>query len=72
MFSGIIVQKAHGVIPQAGLAKQLLDRCEERAKEKGCPELAGDCEIDNEVSLQVHPEAGFREANRIICFTKKL
>lgn len=55
-----------------GYAKQLLDRCEEWAKEKGCSEFASDCEIDNEISRQFHLGAGFREANRIICFTKKL
>lgn len=66
---GIFVEEAYR---KQGYAKQLLERCEEWAKEKGCSEFASDCEIDNEVSRQFHHGAGFREANRIICFTKKL
>ena len=31
-----------------------------------------DCEIDNVSSLGFHMAVGFEEANRIICFTKKL
>lgn len=33
---------------------------------------AGDCELDNAESLRFHPAMGFEEANRIICFRKKL
>jgi aminoglycoside 6'-N-acetyltransferase I len=49
-----------------------LKHCEQWAKEKGCSEFASDCELDNEVSRQFHINLGFNEANRIICFTKKL
>ena len=66
---GIFVEESYR---KQGLAKKLLDRCEEWAKENGCSEFASDCEIDNEISRQFHLGAGFREANRIICFTKKL
>ena len=55
-----------------GLAKELLSACENWAKEKGCTEFASDCELDNVQSLQFHLNVGFEEANRIICFTKKL
>ena len=55
-----------------GLAKALLAACESWAKSKGCAEFASDCELDNTQSLQFHLNVGFREANRIICFTKKL
>ena len=55
-----------------GIAKQLLHACEAWAKEKGCSEFASDCELDNLQSLQFHLNVGFEEANRIICFTKKL
>lgn len=55
-----------------GLAKALLTACEGWAREKGCREFASDCELDNTESLQFHLRAGFAEANRIICFTKKL
>ena len=55
-----------------GLAKALLAACESWAKDKGCAEFASDCELDNTQSLQFHLNVGFREANRIICFTKKI
>ena len=55
-----------------GLAKALLAACESWAKSKGCAEFASDCELDNTQSLQFHLNVGFREANRIICFTKKI
>ena len=55
-----------------GLAKQLLEACESWAKEKGCMEFASDCELGNDASLNFHLRMGFTEANRIICFTKKL
>ena len=55
-----------------GIAKELLAACENWAKIKGCAEFASDCEQDNVQSLQFHLNVGFEEANRIICFTKKL
>ena len=55
-----------------GVAKRLLSACQDYAKEQGCMEFASDCELDNEVSLRFHLKMGFAEANRIICFTKKL
>ena len=55
-----------------GYAKELLNECEIWAKDKGCKEFASDCEIDNDSSFQFHKAMNFTEANRIICFTKKL
>ena len=55
-----------------GFAKELLLACEKWAKEMGCSEFASDCELDNVSSLKFHVAMGFEEANRIICFTKKL
>ena len=55
-----------------GIARELLAACESWAKTKGCTEFASDCELDNVQSLQFHLNVGFEEANRIICFTKKL
>ena len=55
-----------------GYAKQLLAACETWAKEQGCTEFASDCELDNTGSLKFHLSLGFEEANRVICFTKKL
>lgn len=55
-----------------GFAAKLLNACEKWAKEKGCTEFASDCELTNDTSLEFHLKVGFSEANRIICFTKKL
>lgn len=55
-----------------GLAKDMLEACQKWAKQQGCKEFASDCELDNKVSLEFHLKMGFDEANRIICFTKKL
>lgn len=55
-----------------GLARELLHACETWAKERGCTEFASDCELDNAASLAFHLHAGFEEANRLICFAKRL
>ncbi len=55
-----------------GLAKEMLDACQKWAKEQHCTEFASDCELVNEDSRKFHLKMGFEEANRIICFTKKL
>ena len=55
-----------------GLARALLGACEDWARSKGCTEFASDCELNNVQSLRFHLNVGFEEANRIICFTKKL
>ena len=55
-----------------GYARQLVSACEDWARMQGCQEFASDCEISNDVSLRFHMSMGFSEANRIICFTKKL
>jgi len=55
-----------------GAAKALLYACEDWAKRMGCEEFASDCELENEQSMQFHLSVGFAEANRIICFTKRL
>lgn len=55
-----------------GYAKELLTECELWAKDNGCCEFASDCEINNKNSFQFHKAMNFTEANRIICFIKKL
>ena len=66
---GIFVKEAHR---RKGCAVQLLSACEDWARTQGCQEFASDCEFSNAASLAFHLGAGFAEANRIICFTKKL
>lgn len=55
-----------------GVAKELLMACQKWAKEQGCGEFASDCELTNDASLKFHLKMGFDEANRVICFTKRL
>lgn len=66
---GIFVKEGHR---NKGYAKELLAECEAWAKRNGCREFASDCEIDNIGSFRFHKAMKFTEANRIICFTKKL
>ena len=66
---GIYVREDHR---HRGYARLLLTACEIWAKSQGCEEFASDCEWDNSDSLKFHLSVGFEEANRIICFTKKL
>ena len=66
---GIFVLPAYR---KQGIARSLLFSCESWAKSRGCIEFASDCELGNTDSLRFHRSMGFEEANRIICFTKKL
>ena len=66
---GIFVVPAY---QKQGIARALLAACENWARMCGCSEFASDCELTNSDSLLFHLNVGFEEANRIICFTKKL
>lgn len=55
-----------------GYGKALIKACEDWARERGCTEFASDCELCNTNSYAFHLHSGFTEANRIICFTKRL
>lgn len=66
---GVFVMPGHR---GEGIAAEMLRSCEKWAAEAGCTEIASDCELDNAESLSFHMRAGFTEANRIICFIKKL
>lgn len=55
-----------------GYATELMKVCEQWAWEQGCQEFASDCLLTNEESLAFHLSCGFQEANRLICFHKKL
>ena len=66
---GIYVEEEHRNLDTA---RALLMGAQQWAKKKGCREFASDCELVNEDSLRFHLAMGFEEANRIICFTRKL
>jgi aminoglycoside 6'-N-acetyltransferase I len=55
-----------------GVAKTLVDHCERWVKEKGCKEFASDCQLNNDGSYAFHMRIGFKEVNRMICFTKEV
>ncbi len=66
---GIFVEQPYR---RNGYAGELLAACEQWAAEQGCKEFASDCEINNDTSFRFHKAMDFSEANRIVCFTKKL
>ncbi len=66
---GVSVEEAYR---NQGVAKRLVEECEQWAREKGCREFASDCELSNTASLNFHLQVGFQEQNRIICFKKVL
>ena len=66
---GIYVAEEHR---KGGIAKALLAASESWAKSRGCTEFASDCELTNTESRMFHRSVGFAEANRIICFVKRL
>ena len=66
---GVFVEDAYR---NQGYGRKLVAACESWSLEQGCTEFASDCEQGNLQSLAFHLHMGFGEANRIICFTKKL
>lgn len=66
---GIYVMDAYR---KRGVARELLTACQNWAKSMGCREFASDCELGNDKSLRFHLNVGFEEANRIICFVKRI
>lgn len=66
---GIFVREEYR---RRGFARKLLKACEAWAETMGCREFASDCELVNLESYRFHLSMGFLEANRVICFTKKL
>lgn len=55
-----------------GFARELLAECQRWAGSRGCREFASDCGCGQAESARFHRAVGFAEANRIICFVKKL
>ena len=55
-----------------GYASRLMAACEKWAKEEGCIEFAGNCEINDEESHMFYSKLGFKEVKRIVCFAKFL
>lgn len=66
---GIFVKEA---FRRQGIARALNEKAEAWAKGKGCLEFASDTSLDNASGIAFHQKAGFKEANRIVCFVKNL
>jgi len=66
---GIYVRESHR---RQGLARELVSACEEWARAQNCTEFASDCLLENQLSIRFHHDVGFQEANRLVCFLKRL
>jgi aminoglycoside 6'-N-acetyltransferase I len=55
-----------------GWGRRLVEAAERWARDRGCPELASDVELDNARSIAAHVALGFTEVQRSVCFAKKL
>ena len=55
-----------------GIGKALLGAAEDFALQTGFTELAGDAEINNPISIEIHKHFGFREVGRTVHFIKSL
>ena len=66
---GIYVDNNHR---RRGIAQELIKCVEAWGKNMGCSEIASDCELDNNLSIDFHKGIGFEEVNRLVCFIKKI
>ena len=57
---------------QQGLGGKLVEAAEQWAIQRGCREMASDCELDNDVSFRAHLALGYEEVDRAIQFRKTL
>lgn len=55
-----------------GIAQVLVKSAEKWGKDMGCTEIASDCELDNYLSVDFHKGIGFEDANRLVCFIKRI
>ncbi|WP_423190324.1 aminoglycoside 6'-N-acetyltransferase [Alkalibacterium sp. f15] len=55
-----------------GIGKQLVEVCEDWSRFMDATEFASDVELVNEQSAEFHDSIGFKEVNRIVCYTKQL
>lgn len=55
-----------------GLGGSLLGAAEEWARQQGLKEMGSDTWLDDEVSIKAHLALGYREAERLVTFAKRL
>jgi aminoglycoside 6'-N-acetyltransferase I len=66
---GWFVRSAHR---RSGIGRRLVETAEAWALSKGCIEMGSDAELWNDLSHKAHLALGYREAARLICFSKRL
>ena len=57
---------------RSGIAQEMVKFAENWGKDRGCIELASDCELENSLSIDFHKAIGFEEVNRLVCFKKNI
>jgi aminoglycoside 6'-N-acetyltransferase I len=57
---------------RTGIGRRLVEAAEAWALAQGCTEMGSDAELWNDVSHKAHAALGYREATRLVCFSKKL
>ena len=55
-----------------GIGRRLMQEAEIWARTEGYSELASDAEIENDRSIELHKQLGFKETERVVCFLKSL
>lgn len=66
---GIYVRKS---FRKQGIGQQLVEVCEDWSRFMNVTEFASDIELVNTTSAVFHESIGFKEVNRIVCYTKSL
>ena len=55
-----------------GIAKKLLNKCEDWAKDRGCEKFTASCNIDDEQAMNLYNYSGFSEISKVAYFSKEL
>ena len=55
-----------------GMANRLVRKSEDWGLEQNCTEIASDAELNNTDSIEFHKSIGFKEVNRVVCFSKTI
>jgi aminoglycoside 6'-N-acetyltransferase I len=55
-----------------GVGRMLVEAGERWGRMMGCRHYASDADLNNNESIKFHKKVGFDEANRIVCFTRKI
>ena len=55
-----------------GIARLLVEKAQQWAREQGCSEIASDALLENKASQDMHLALGFEETERVVVFRKPL